>query len=169
MKSIDLFYQGEGLGEVKHLEIEPDATFAILRARLAEMHGVGPDVQFFLEDEDDPIGEGVSLAEYASPKGLKVHVHRCRRVEVSVTFNGETVERRFGPGATVARVKRWAAERKFSMSTEEAGEHVLQVAGTYDRPAPGTHIGSLIDCKVCSLAFDLVPDERVNGASRSVA
>ena len=34
---------------------------------------------------------------------------------------------------------------------------------------PGTHIGSLTDSKVCGLAFDLVPDERVNGAAGVVA
>jgi hypothetical protein len=84
---------------------------------------------------------------------------------VAVTFNGETVERRFPPSATVARVKRWAAEKKFGMSEEEAGEHVLQIAGTHDRPAPGTHIGALTDDKVCGVAFDLVPDERINGAA----
>lgn len=169
MKSIDLFYQGEGLGEIKHLEIEPDATFVTLKARLVEVHGLAPDVLCFLEDEDDPIGDDVPLAEHTSPKGLKVHVHRCRHVEVTVTFNGETVERRLGPGATIAHVKRWAAERKFGMSEEEAGEHVLQIAGTHERPAPGTHIGALTDGKACGLAFDLVPDERVNGASWSIA
>jgi hypothetical protein len=57
-------------------------------------------------------------------------------------------------------VKRWATEHKFGMSEEEAGEHVLQIAGGHDRPAPGTHIGSLTDSKVCGLAFDLVADER---------
>jgi hypothetical protein len=66
-------------------------------------------------------------------------------------------------------VKRWAAEHKFGMSEEEAGEHVLQIAGGHDRPAPGTHIGSLTDSKACGLAFDLVADERVNGAAGVVA
>ena len=169
MKSIDLFYQGEGLGEMKHLEIEPDATFAILKSRLAEIHGVAGDVLVFLEDEDDPIGDEEPLKEHAAQKALKVHLHRCRHVEVTATFNGETVERRFAPGATIARVKRWAAESKFGMSEEEAGEHVLQIAGTHERPAMGTHIGSLTNCKVCALAFDLVADERVNGASGSFA
>ena len=165
MNSIDLFYQGEELGEIKHLEIEPDATFAVLKARLAEKHDLRPDVLVFLEDEDEPIGDDVALKEHATLKGLKVHLHRLRQVKVTVTFNGKTVERLFGPSATVARVKRWAAEHEFGMSEEEAGEHVLQIAGKHDRPAPGTHIGALSDGKVRALAFDLVPDERVNGAS----
>jgi hypothetical protein len=169
MKLIDLYYQGEGFGEIKHLEIEPDATFAVLKSRLSELHGVAPDVSIFLEDENAPIGDDIPLKEHASHKGLKVHIHRCRHVEVTVTFNGVTVERQFSPSSTVARVKRWAAERKFGMSEEDAGEHVLQIAGTHDRPVPNTHIGSLTDGKVCGVAFDLVANERVNGGSGGFA
>ena len=66
---------------------------------------------------------------------------------------------------TVARVKHWAAQRKFNMSPEEASEHVLQIKGSHDRPAPGTHLGTLAACPQCAVAFDLVPDQRVNGAS----
>lgn len=165
MKSIDLFYQGEGVGEIAHIELEPDATFAVLKARLVEKHKIPVDALLYIEDEDEPIDEAVLLKDRGTTKGLKVHIHRCRHVEVAVTFNGETVERRFPPSATVARVKRWAAEKKFGMSEEEAGEHVLQIAGTHDRPAPGTHIGALTNSGVCALAFDLVPDERINGAA----
>ena len=169
MKFIDLFYQGEGIGEIQHLEIERDATFADLKARLAEKHGLLPDVLVFIEDEDQQIGDEVPLKEHATLTGLKVHLHRLRQLKVTVTFNSKTVERLFGPGATVARVKRWAAEHEFGMSEEEAGEHVLQIAGQHDRPAPGTHIGALSDSKVRALAFDLVPDERVNGAPWGIA
>jgi hypothetical protein len=164
MKYIDLFYQGEGVGEVSHIELEPDSTFATLKARLTERHGFPLEALLFVEDEDEPCDEVVLVGDRATAKGLKVHVHRCRHVEVTVMFNSDTVDRRFSPSTTVARVKRWAAEHKFGMSEEEAGEHVLQIAGNHDRPAPGTHIGSLTDGKVCGLAFDLVADERVNGA-----
>jgi len=163
MKFIDLFYQGEGVREIAHLELESDATVGTLKARLAEKHGAFDGALVFLENEDEPLSDAVRVAERASDKGLKVHIHRCRHVEVTVTFNGETVEWRFSPSATIARVKRWAAEKKFGMSEDEAGEHVLQLTGTHDRPAPGTHIGSLTDGKVCALSFDLVADERVNG------
>ena len=164
MKTIDVFYQGEGLGEVKHLEIETGATFAVLKARLAEKHGCGLDILVFLEDEDDPIADLAKVAEHAKPQGLKVHLHRLRQVKVTVTFNGKTVEHHFCPSGTVARVKRWAAEKEFGMSADEAGEHVLQIAGTHDRPSPGTHVGALDDDKARVVAFDLVPDERVQGA-----
>jgi hypothetical protein len=167
MSSIDLFYQGEGLREIQHLEIEPDATFAIVKARLAGRHGLSTEVLLiFIEDEDEPLDDQRCVQDHAGPTGLKLHAHRCHHVEVTVTFNNETVEHCFRPGATIAKVKRWAAEHKFGMTEEEAGEHVLQIAGTHERPAPGDHIGGLTACPNCKLAFDLVPDERVNGASK---
>lgn len=164
MKTIDLFYQGEGVTEIEHLEIEPDSTFADIKARLIAKHGCAHDALLFLEDEDDPLDDAVKVKERDTGKGLKLHLNRCRQIAVSVCYNGETIDRKFAPGATVARVKRWAAERKFGMSDEEAGEHVLQIAGTHERPAPGTHIGTLANRQSCTLAFDLVADERVNGA-----
>ena len=96
-------------------------------------------------------------------RGAAVGQHYQVHVAVAVAFNGETVHHRFGPGTTVARVKTWAAERKFGMTPQEAGEHVLQIAGTKDRPDPGTHLGSIASCPDCRIAFDLVPNERVNG------
>jgi hypothetical protein len=164
MESIDVFYQGEGLREIEHIEVRPDHTFGILKALLIEKHGLQGDVLIFLEESDEPFDEALIVREHVGPAGLKAHVHRCRHIEVNVRFNNETVHHRFGPGAIIARVKRWAAENKFGMTPEEASEHVLQILGTQDRPSPGTHLGALTSCPNCRLAFDLVPDQRVNGA-----
>ena len=169
MKSVDLFYQGQGIPSIEHLEVGAEVTFGAAKSLIGQKHSLPPCAWMFLEDEDDPIDDAVCVGERAGPKGLKVHAHGCRHVEVTVTFNGENVDRRFSPATTVARVKRWAAERKFGMSEEEAGEHVLQIAGTHDRPAPGTHIGALTNGKVCCVAFDLVADERVNGSAEGHA
>ena len=139
-------------------------TFAAVKALLIEKHGLQGEVLVFLEDEDEPLNELLIVRQQAGPCGVKAHLHRCRHIAVAVTFNGETVHHQFGPGSTVARVKRWAAERKFGMSEEEASEHVLQIAGTLDRPSPGTHLGALAKCPNCRLDFDLMPDQRINGA-----
>ena len=168
MASIDIFYQGEGVRDVEHIEVGPEHTFGALKALLIEKHGLAAEVFIFLEDCDDPIDELIVVCERAGPAGVKAHVHRCRNVEVAVTLNSQTVHHRFGPGTTVARVKQWAAVHKFKMTEAEAGEHVLQIAGTHDRPAPGTHLGSLSACPKCLVDFYLVPDQRVNGADRGV-
>ena len=163
MTGIDIFYQGESLSDVQHIEINPEHTFGALKALLVEKHGLTTEVLIFLEDSDEPVDEVLLVSAHCGHAGVKMHVHRCRHVEVAVTFNGETVHHHFGPGTTVVRVKTWAAERKFGMTPQEAGEHVLQIAGTKDRPDPGTHLGTIAPCPACKIAFDLVPNERING------
>ena len=61
MTSIDLFYQGEGLAEIEHIEFDGDAAFAIVKAHLSEKHRLGAEVLIFIEDEDEPLNEGLCL------------------------------------------------------------------------------------------------------------
>lgn len=163
--TIDIFYQGEHVREVAHLEAETSHTIAAVKAAIIEKHGAPPEVLIFLEDSQEPLDDHAHAGGMVGPGGLKLHLHRCRHIEVTVAFAGETAHHKFAPGTTIAHVKRWAAERHFHMTAEEAGEHMLQLAGTHERPSPGTHIGALASCPACHLAFDLVPDERVNGAA----
>jgi len=166
MTKISVFFQGENHKDIAHCEMEASATFGALKLKLEEKFGVAPDSSIFLEDGEDPVDDAACISDHAKSGALKVHIHRRRNVEVLVTFNCETVKRRFSVSVTIARVKKWAAERKFGMSEEEASEHVLQISGTHDRPSPGTHLGTLVHCDA-PLKFDLVPDERVNGAVRN--
>ena len=169
MATLDLFYQCEGSREIQHVEVEDNATFATVKAKLIDKHCLAADVCIFLEDKDDPLDEDEKVSDCVKGTDIKVHLHRCCLVKVSVTFNGHTVERSFGPSATIARVKCWAAEKEFGMEPKDAGEYALQIVGTHERPTPGTHIGTLVDYPDCSQAFDLAPDERVNGSTGSVA
>lgn len=167
MDRVDLFYQCEGFGEIGLIEVKADATFATVKAELVDRHSLDEGVTLFLEDEDEPLDENRQVSDHTDPPSTIVHLNRCRRIAVSVTFNGHTVEDEFGPSATIARIKHWAAEREFGLSSEDAGEHYLQIAGTQDRLVPGTHVGRLAKCPACSVAFDLVSDDRVNGSHRS--
>ena len=164
MDRIDIFYQLEATSGVEHFEAGPGEPFKALKGQLTKKHNLAGDYLLFVEDEDHPADEKRRLRDAAGAEGIvKLHLHRCPRIAVSVTFNNETVNEHFGPGATIAKIKRWAAEQKFGMGADEAGEHVLQIAGTQDRPSAGTHIGTLTVHPACKVAFDLVPDERING------
>ena len=165
MSKIDLFYQGEGLKDINYLEIDLELKFGALKVLVHEKHGVPLDVLVFVEGKGDPVDEDALVKDYVTETGIKVHFHRAREVKVLVTFNGKTVEGLFSPATTVASVRRWAAVSEFGMSENEAGEHVLQLPGTHDRPSPDTHLGALADGKRV-VEFDLVADERVQGACR---
>lgn len=166
MTSISVFYQTESHAHVEHVNFSPDTTLGTVLAAIRAKHGTDAASHLFLEDADEPADLDKRLQELGGSKGVKVHVHRCKRIEVTVAFNG-TKQRAFAPAGTVARVKRWATDA-FHMSPEDAGEHVLQLAGTTDRPSPGTHLGTLATHPHCHVRFDLVPNERVNGAPVSL-
>jgi hypothetical protein len=165
MTTIAIFYQAEARERVEQASYAPETTLAEVFADLRTKLGFGEGALLFVEDAEEPCDLGVRLRDLGHGKSHKVHVHRCRHIAVSVTFNGKAKEHRFSPAATVARVKRWAAEKAFEMSPEEAAEHVLQLSGTTERPSPGTHLGTLAKHPHCHVSFDLVPNERVNGAS----
>jgi hypothetical protein len=164
METIDIFYQGHGIREIEHIEVGPDHTVGVIKETLFKKHGCETDTLIFLEDHETPLEDHLVIVELVGAEGGNLHLHRCRHVEVVVTYAGETVHHKFAPSATVARIKHWAAVTEFGMTEEEAGEHLLQITGTQDRPAPGTHVGTLTSCPACRVHFDLVPDERINGA-----
>jgi Ser-tRNA(Ala) deacylase AlaX len=163
MKIIDIYYQGEGVGSLEHLELDAEETFAALQAAIARKHNIAGEIVLFIEDEAEPVEGDVKLRDKADRAGIKTHVHRCSKIEVVIYFKDKTVRHEFAPGATIARIKNWVTVRKFGMTEEEASHHHLQIAGTTDQPDPGTHIGTLASCPKCSVAFDLVTTPKVNG------
>lgn len=162
MKHINIFYQVEGTHAQQHVEAPPDEMLGHLKQRIATKHGMSGELLLFVEDDDNAADENRTVSAIATDTGVKVNVHHCARIAVTVAFGGRTLERAFGPGTTIAHVKRWATS-EFGMSEEDAGEHVLQIAGTHDRPTPSTHIGALVTHPHCRIAFDLVANERVQG------
>ncbi len=166
MTSVDVFYQGEGIPEIAHFEAAPSYSFAVIKLVIIERHALKLGARLYLEDSDEPVDEWDLVGDHAGRAGVKLHLHRCRHILLAINFNGDTVRHRFGPGTTVARARNWAAERQFGMTPCEAGEHVLQISGTQEQPAPGIHLGALASCPTCTVTFDLVPNERVNGSCR---
>lgn len=165
MKSIEILLQGERIPDIQLVEIDSakgvqEVLAAAVKCRTSEVEG---DFYVFVEDGDEPLKQDDPLPKGKDGEPVRLHVHRCHRIEVGVTFNGVTKEHSFGPGTTIAAVKRWAAIKAFGMNPADAAEHVLQLAGTTDRPEPDTHIGSLATCPECRIAFDLVPLKRVEG------
>jgi hypothetical protein len=167
MARIQVFIQGEGLREIRVLDLPANATVRDL-VTAAATNGFAAAVDgkaaVFAEDGDDALAPATTLAAAGIGHQSSVHVHRCKRVAVAVNFNGETKSEAFGPGATVHRIKQWAVGKKgFDLTPVDAAEHVLQVSGGTDRPDEDVHIGTLVQSPSCAFAFDLVAKVRVEG------
>lgn len=163
---IELFLQGEGILEITLVRVPRRGTVRDILA-VAATHDltVGGDEPFvMLEDAEEPLQPDTTLQQAGVTHRSRVHVHRCRRVSVTVNYNGNPKTETFPPSATVARVKKWAVGKHgFNPAGIDATEHLLQLCGSADRPDEDIHIGSLVTSPACSVCFDLVPKKRVEG------
>ncbi len=161
MQNVNVFIQGPGVRDVRFGVLATNSDYASIRKivkeaapELAELEHV------FYEDTDEPLPIDCHLQ--SDGDSVYLHVSRCKRVEVTVNFNGQLFERKFSPATTIGRLKRWAA-KEAGISKEDATEYALQIAGTDERPDGEAHLGSLVECTNCNIEFDLVPTDRVNG------
>jgi len=166
MKKIEVFIQMEGGKDIQLVEVAADGTVNdLLHATMEQGKHLGNDEApaiVFIED-----AEGVLELDHPLEKaGIRhrgnVHIHRCNRIEVSVTFNGKKITRAFPPSFTIGRIKKWAA-KEFGMSEKDASEHVLQIIGTTATPDEDAHLGTLVTHPNCHISFDLVPKVRIEG------
>lgn len=159
-----VYIQSEFLSDIKMVEVEANATVDEVRkacltvmpeeARSAELH--------LFEEDADESSQATTVGDLKKDHGIRIHLHRCKHVGVTVRYNGQQRMHRFGPGTTIGRVKKWAA-REFGLTDADAAEHVLQIAGTTTQPDADIHLGSLASHTQCSVVFDLVPAHRING------
>lgn len=164
MATLQLFLQFEGHRGIEIVRIEDTATVrdllaAAFQAGLPDERKDGASV--FAHESDAPLDPDSTLKAAGISDKHRVHVHRCKKVEVTLHFNEVTEKLHFPPSATVDKVKKEFV-KNLHMSPIDATEHVLQLCGSTDRPEPDTHIGSLV-CGCCSLCFDLVPVKRIEG------
>lgn len=164
---IELFLQGEGIAEITLVRVPRAGTVReIIETAMA--HGLakpdGVEALVFLEDAEEPLAAEVTLEVAGVAQRARVHVHRCRRVAVTVNFNADQKTEAFPPSATLARVKKWAVgKRGFDLTDVDAAEHLLQVCGSTVRPDEDVHIGTLVHVPDCEVCFDLVAKQRVEG------
>lgn len=161
MSNIIVFVQEHGVADAEELEIALSATFAEL---LAASKGRGPrdEILIFVDEAEEPVGMEVLIEHSGAKHGSRVHVSRCRHVEVTVHYEEKTEKHPFPPGAKVHRVKQWAVH-KFKLAETDAAEHVLQICGGTERASGGTPLHALLTPGSCALCFDLVPEKRVEG------
>lgn len=163
-----VYIQSEYLPDIKFVEVNDDATIAELKHAALALLPPGTDATDLTlsvedeDDDDDTHGHSTHVKHLKKEHGVRVHLHRCKRVEVKVRFGVEVVHHQFRPATTVGRVRLWAGE-KFGMAPGDIAEHVLQIAGTTEQPDVDVHIGMLTKCPQCEVTFDLVPAHRING------
>ena len=147
---MDLFIQGEGVRGTELVVLRDEATVGEL-LRAAHMVGVPEGmgaIFLFVEgndaaEHDTSEGQGRLLSGLGIGHRRCVHLHRKRRIEVTVHYGMHTASHPFAPVTTVGRVLAWAVE-KFRLDPAQAAEHALQLCGSEVVPDADAHIGALV-------------------------
>lgn len=167
MTQKELFVQGEGMREIVLVRVSEDGTsqdvIDAARAQgLPAFDGESPVVT--LENEDQELDLDVPLRTVGVGDRERVHVHRCKRVVVTVEYNGRSIEEDFPPSTTIRRVAKWfLGKNGFDFSGADAADLLLQLSDSGERPDEDTHVGTLVEIPACSVRFDLAPKIRVEG------
>ncbi len=158
-----VFIAVQGHDHLVEVDLPENASIESVHATL-KAAGVEIDEEFILfHDEDDELIEWRGNKRPPHIKhGAKLHLTRCRKIDVTIHYLEHTKHHRFAPGARVRRVKAGAVEH-FKLAERDAAEHVLQICGGTDRPPTDTPLHKLAKRGHCELCFDLVPDIRVEG------
>ncbi len=170
MPTVRVYIQSEHFPDIKLIEIDDNASIADLKGAALKQLPAGTDIsdlELSVEDDADnddsqTHAQRARVKDLVKEHGIRVHLHRCKRIEVSVRFGAEEVQHKFPPATTIGRVRQWAGH-KLGMQPSDIAEHVLQIAGTNEQPDVDIHIGTLAKFPKCSVAFDLVPAHRING------
>jgi hypothetical protein len=163
MSQITLFVQVQGESRITEVTVAENVTESELHQALLNA-GIpaAPDQFVFIDEDEEPVHVNSHRAVPGVKQGSRVHVARCRRIEVTVHFLKDTIERGFPPGARIRSVKKWAAH-EFKIDHKDAAEHVLQICNSSERPASDTPLHSLAGHQNCAVCFDLIPEKRVEG------
>lgn len=166
-EKIELFIQGEGIPDIALVRVPGEGTVQDI-VDAAQTHGLRVDGDenplVMVEDADEALNFDTPLQRVGIVHRDRVHVSRCHRIEVTVNYEADQKARVFPPSTTMKKVKKWVDGKDgFGLQDVDAAEHLLQVCGTNTRPDEDTHAGSLVEAPNCSLCFDLIPKQRVEG------
>jgi hypothetical protein len=162
--SITLFFQGEGLIGFEEVTIDQDSAGQVLLERIIAVRALpGDSWALFVEDEDEAVDLNVSLRERGIKHRHRMHVHRCRKIDVRAEYNNENRDHSFSPGTTVGKVKDYFID-KFKIDPMEAHKLALWYGEPPQIAEDDDHIGKFANSKSnCAVTMQLAPKVRPQG------
>ena len=160
MKEIELYIHTAEHHDPKLVKVDENATVEELLKRFAP-EGNG-DIHLTTEGEEEPHDRHRKLSECGVKHRHHVHCHRCRKVAVTVFYNGEQ-SHSFAPSATIEKVLQWAL-RTFGLKGADALDKVLRLSDAPNDVLPeSAHIGSFVKAPACEVRLNLTGKVEVNG------
>lgn len=163
MNKIEIYVHGEGSRDPKLVEVAESASVKDLLNYYRQAFpgaGTSDDVELFFEDEEEPKEKG-HFGGAGIKKRIHIHCHRCRKIAVTIFYNGEDKQFSFPPSATARQILKKAIHA-FQISEADAGDYLLKLD---DKTIlqPTDHIGSFASFPRCEVRLFLTPTKPVQG------
>ena len=163
-QEIEIYLHSAGTTEEKIIQVPEDATVrdVLDAAKNAGLH-VDADTILLVEDGKDELPHDACLGDHGIKNKHHLHCHRCRAVEVAVTFNGRTKSHKFTPSRKVKGVLKWAVGA-FELHGVDAENKELRIGGdTGTILQSQQHIGSFVHAPKCHIDLYLTAIVEVQG------
>lgn len=160
---IEVYLHGSGTTEEKLVSVPEDSTVQDLidAAKRVGFPDI-PDLILVLEEEEEPLVPSARLRDCGVKNKHHLSCHTCRKIAVTVNFNGSAKERKFAPSRKVKGVLKWALS-EFGLTGADAENKELRLGGTQGTVLQSQqHIGSFVNGS-CDLLLFLTAVVEVNG------
>jgi hypothetical protein len=164
MDKMQVYIHGENTRDSKLVEMEENAFVKdILLIYKKEFPNAGDseEIEIFLEDSDEPIHSDHAAEKAGIKKRTHIHCHRCKKIAVTIFYNGEDKLLHFPPSNTAKIILRKAIH-DFNINESDAGDYLLKLD---DKTIlqPSDHIGSYASFPHCQVKLFLTPTKPVQG------
>ncbi len=160
---IFLFKEGKEEPEIKEISSEENIS-DFLKTEMSHLTSEDRLDELFMFKEDDDKGVSEETFDKAGiHEKHRIHCHRCKKVDVTVSYNGKNIHKHFPPSATGKTVFKWAVI-EFSFPTKDPTNYELRVNDSTGAVLKNTdHIGIYVKYPNCDLHLYLVPKQNIQG------
>jgi uncharacterized ubiquitin-like protein YukD len=144
---------------VTEITTKNEATVGSIIKEYALKDALNPDyeedLEVRIENSDDELSKDATLEKLKIKDGDHLNFSRCKKVAVSINYNGTTFQHNFGPSKTIDTVRKKALEH-FHISEQDGASLSLFLTSACDEAIPGNeHIGSFTGYPTCGVTLFL--------------
>lgn len=113
------------------------------------------DAEVYIEDRDDDLSKDILVDKVSSDNIIHLHISRCRKVQLTVSYAGREFADKFSPATTLKKVFEKAIHH-FNIHKDEGSKLLFFLdVQSNDSIDFSTHVGSITDYPVCSATLYL--------------
>ncbi|MEP7127884.1 MAG: hypothetical protein ABI729_03410 [Chitinophagales bacterium] len=160
MTKIKVYLHEENKRDPREIEIAENATVQELIESVST-NGDAKSIELFIDEEAGPLQRDDLLTKSGVIPKTHIHCHRCKRIDLTVSYNGQSFKHGAQPSLSINRIKKRAGE-KFSISISDLADLVLKL-DSGETLQGNDHIGTLVAFPDCSLHLNLLPENPIQG------